>query len=78
MWETNKTYMLIDCDGVLQTEIVGSFQRLTYHGESVSCFVNSVADATTIAELVECCGYTFKSVVGKRVRITIEELKGDN
>lgn len=64
-----------DCDGPLQTEIEGYFQRLVDgQGDTTSCFVNSLANATTIAELVECCGYTFRSVIGKRVRIIIEEI----
>jgi hypothetical protein len=69
------TVYVSDCDGILQTVIDGTLQRLVDDGcNTVPCFVNSVADATTIAEIIECCGYTYRSVIGKRVRITIEEI----
>lgn len=71
----DETIYISDCNGILQTEIEGTFSRLDDgKGTPVSCFVNSTADAITIAELVECCGYTFSSVIGKRVRIIIEDV----
>ena len=64
-----------NCDGILQTVIDGTLQRLVDDEcNTVPCFVNHIADATTIAEIIECCGYTYRSVIGKRVRITIEEI----
>ena len=63
---------ICDCKGKLQVEIRGKF--CLGAEEWKSCFTNSVADAFTIGELINCCGYTFGSVVGKRVKITIEEI----
>ena len=64
-----------DCQGALQTEIEGTFARLEDdRGKKVACFVCSVADVLTIGELINACGYTFDSVVKKRVKISIEEL----
>lgn len=67
--------IISDCQGPLQTEIEGSFARLQDdQGKQVACFVCSVADVLTIGELINACGYTFDSVIKKRVKITIEEV----
>jgi len=64
-----------DCQGLLQTEIEGSFARLQDdNGKLLACFVCSVSDVLTIGELINACGYTFDSVIKKRVKITIEEV----
>jgi hypothetical protein len=68
------TYCISDCEGKLKTEIEGKFCLVTEDNKWKSCFTNSVSDATTIGELINCCGYTFDSVVGKRVKIYIEEI----
>lgn len=68
--------IISDCCGPLQTEIEGSFARLQNDSDRpVACFVCSVADVLTIGELVNACGYTFDSVISKRVKITIEEVE---
>ena len=67
--------IISDCQGPLQTEIEGSFARLQDdQGKQIACLVCSVADVLTIGELINACGYTFDSVVKKRVKIMIEEV----
>jgi hypothetical protein len=74
MMRTEEEIYISDCQGKLQTEIEGYFQRLQNDdGRKVACFVTPIADATTIGELINLCGYTFDSVIGKRVIIYIEE-----
>jgi hypothetical protein len=51
--------------------IDGFFQR----DDSKVCFVNDFTHAYTVGELINCLGYTFDSVVGRKIRITIEEMK---
>ena len=72
-----ETLYISDCDGLLQTEIVGRFLRLPDEtGRIVSHFSNNQSDSSDIEDLIACCGYTYKSIIGKRVKITIEEIEG--
>lgn len=71
----SEEYYIADCQGTLYAEIDGYFKNLTINKNTpVACFVNSISDVETIGELINCCGYTFDSIVDKKVRIIIEEI----
>ena len=54
-----ETLYISDCDGLLQTEIVGRFLRLPDEtGRIVSYFSNNQSDSSDIEDLIACCGYT--------------------
>lgn len=65
-------------EGVLKRESMLMLMTVTTNGRhphKKTIFVNSVADAITIGEIINCAGIsTIKGIHGRRVRITIEEI----
>lgn len=60
-------------EGKFRAEVTGRLAFLQHHKKSKLCFVNAAGDYLTIGELINACGYTTKSVAGRRILITIED-----
>jgi hypothetical protein len=60
-------------EGRFRGEISGYFANLEVDGEPKICLVAGDADCLTVGELINACGYTCKSIVGRRILITIED-----
>jgi len=56
--------------GPVQIEVFGYLQMLA--GNKI-CLVTSEADVEHISELINACGYTTNSLIGRRMIVTIEE-----
>ena len=57
-------------DGPLQIQVLGRIASLAC---DKVCLVNSDFDIERFGELINACGYTTKSLVGRRVIVTIED-----
>ena len=60
-------------EGTFRGEAIGYFARLNVNGKPATCFVSGVVDCYSIGEIINVCGYTSESVLGRRVTISIED-----
>lgn len=54
-------------------EANGYFDIIEIHGESETCFVCGGYKCTTISELISLCRYTSKSVLDRKIIISIKD-----
>ena len=60
-------------DERIQREISGHLAKLSVGGEPKTCFVAGDADCLTIGEIINACGYTTESLLGRRLVVSIED-----
>lgn len=60
-------------EGQFRAEVSGYFANLMVNNKSKTCLISGEADCLTIGELINASGYTCKSIIGRRVLITIED-----
>ena len=63
---------ITDCEKI-DIEISGYFAELSEGGKPIFCLVCECGDVSSIEQLVNCGGYTSKSLEGKRITIQITE-----
>jgi len=54
----------------IQMQVSGYLQKLA---GNKTCFVTSEVDAERIGEIINACGYSATSILGRRITITIED-----
>ena len=60
-------------EGAFHGEISGYLAHLSVDGKTRTCFVSGDADCLTIGEIINACGYTTGSVLGRRLIISIKD-----